>query len=133
MRIMLMVLMLSGCAAVAPLPERRSAPPQDRAARIAAECRLLEAAHAATRAEGLAAPPDILTGCPGHEHLRDTMPLRAQSAALRTANAARLPPAVAALGPQAARIYRRMITRGVPEPVAARVAQGPLLAAAAGG
>ncbi|WP_323042399.1 hypothetical protein [Gemmobacter sp.] len=130
MRAMLLVLGLAGCAAAVPAPQVAV---QGRAGRIAAECRLLEAAHAATRARMGTAPPDILVGCPGHEALRDAMALTAQSAALRVANAAVLPPEVAAAGPQGARLYRRMISRGVPEPVAADVARGPLLAAAVRG
>lgn len=128
MRISVLILGLAGCATAVSAPAPH---PQGRTARIAAECRLLEVAHAETLARGLDAPSDILVGCPGHETARDTMPLKAQSAALRRANAAVLPPDVVANGPQAARLYRRMISRGVPEAVAAAVSQGALLRDAA--
>ncbi|MDP2086661.1 MAG: hypothetical protein Q8K20_15810 [Gemmobacter sp.] len=131
MRAGLLVLMLAGCAVPVVVPGRVTVR-EDRAGQILAECKVLEAAHAATRARLGSAPPDILVGCPGHEGLRDGMSLAAQSAALRAANAAPLPPAVAASGVQGARIYRRMITRGVPETVAATVAQGPMWQAAVG-
>ncbi len=138
MRAWLLVVGLAGCAAPAV-----QAPVPDRAARIAAECRVLEAAQAAMVAQGMGALPDVVAGCPGHPQARDTMPLAAQTAALtmplaaqtaalRVANAAALPPAVQAAGPQGARAYRRMISRGVPEAVAAGVAQGPVWAAAMG-
>ena len=130
MRVMGLVLVLGGCAAAMPVPPSAPAP-SGREARVAAECRMLAQAHAETLRRGLAAPPDILVGCPGHEALRDAMPLAAQTAALRAANAAVLPPEVAASGVRGARIYRRMITRGVPEAVAGDVARGPLFAAAA--
>ena len=129
MRAGLLVLGLAGCAA--PAVQAPVAVP-DRGARIAAECRVLEAAQAAMVAQGMAALPDVVAGCPGHSGARDTMPLAAQTAALRVANAAALPPAVQAAGPEGARAYRRMISRGVPEAVAAGVAQGPVWAAALG-
>ena len=124
-----LVVVLAGCAAPA---VQAPVPVPDRAARIAVECRVLEAAQAAMVAQGMAALPDVVAGCPGHPMARDTMPLAAQSAALRVANAAALPPAVQAAGPEGARAYRRMISRGVPEAVAAGVAQGPVWAAAMG-
>ncbi|MFN3647533.1 MAG: hypothetical protein ACK4S2_13635 [Gemmobacter sp.] len=122
MRALGWVVVLAGCAAPVAVPPPGAG---NREGRLAAECRLLEAAHAATAARLGQAPPDILVGCPGHEGRRDAMPLAAQSAALRVANAAALPPVVAAAGPAAARAYRRMISRGVPEDVAAGLAQGP--------
>ena len=131
MRAMALVLILAGCAVPVVVPGR-VAVREDRAGQILAECKVLEAAHAATRAQAGTAPPDILVGCPGHEGLRDAMPLAAQSAALRAANAAVLLVAVARGGPQAGRVYRRMISRGVPEAVAAQVAQGQMWQAAVG-
>lgn len=111
----------------------RSVPEPSRQDRIAAECAVLEAAYQTALEQGNAAPPDIVVGCPGRETLRDTMPLRAQSEALRRANAAVLPAGIAAIGPRAEVIYRRMITRGVPESVAAGMAGGRLFRVAAGG
>jgi len=102
-----------------------------RDARIAAECRMLERAHSALIGARGTAPPDIVTGCPGHEGLRDAMPLAQQTRALRAANAAALPDEVRAGGRGAERIYRRMITRGVPEDLARDIARGPEFATAA--
>jgi hypothetical protein len=131
MRAMMAVLVLAGCAAAPAM--QAPVPVQDRAGRIAAECRVLEAAQAAMVAQGLAALPDVVAGCPAHPGARDTLPLAAQSAALRVANAAALPPAVLAAGLEGARAFRRMISRGVPEAVAVSVAQGPVWAAAMDG
>lgn len=128
--ILTVALGLAACGAP-PQPLDAPHPPMaDRASRIAAECKTLEAAYTLMQGRGQVAPPDILVGCPGHEALRDTMPLKAQSAALRQANAAVLPPAVQAAGPAGARAFRRMITRGVPVDIANEVSQGALFAAA---
>lgn len=134
MRLVLVLpVLLSACAgAVSPPVGQPLAPASaTRAERIAVECRLLEEAHRQITAQGGAAVPDILVGCPGREALRDAMPLKAQSAALRRANAALLPAAVQAQGPEGARIYRRMITRGVPESLARSLAETPLFAVVA--
>lgn len=98
------------------------------AARVSAECRLLERAQEETRARGLRAWPDVLVGCPGHEALRNAMSLAQMSAATRAANAAPLPAGVAR--GRSEMIYRRMITRGVPEPVARDLATSVDFAAA---
>lgn len=98
--------------------------------RIAAECRLLEVAQAETRARGLTTWPDVLAGCPGHPAARPAMSLAQMSAATRAANAAALPPAAGALGPRADLVFRRMITRGVPVPVAEGMTARPEFAAA---
>ena len=126
LRPLILVAALAACSA--PLPGTGPAPVAG--GRLAAECRLLEAAHDRLQATGRPAPPDILVGCPGHEGLRDAMPLAAQSAALRRANAATLPAAVAAAAPLGPRVYRRMISRGVPESLAADLARGPVWRAA---
>lgn len=121
--------MLAGCTAGTLSPPGGTAT----GGGLVAECRMLEAAQAATVARGQVALPDVLVGCPGHEALRETQTMRAQTAALRTANAAVLPSAVRAAGPRGELVYRRMITRGVPEPVAAGIAESGLFRAAAGG
>ena len=117
--ILAVFLALAGCAmppggAVAPGAGPVARPPAE--GRVAAECRLLERAQAETSARLLRVWPDVLVGCPGHEGLRDAMTLAQMSAATRAANAAQLPPGVAR--GRAEMVYRRMITRGVPEAVA---------------
>lgn len=109
---LVMALTLMACAA----PPAMTPIAGDAAGRLAAECRLLERAQAETRARGLRAWPDVLVGCLGHEALRDAMSLPQMSAATRAANAAPLPAGVAR--GRGEMVYRRMITRGVPEPVA---------------
>ena len=131
MRMLAVVVVLAGCAVPVVVPGRVEVR-TDRAGQILAECKMLEAAHARVRATTGAAPPDILVGCPGHEGLRDAMPLAAQTAALRAATAAQPPAPVQAAGPQGERVWRRMITRGVPVAVANEVAKGPMFRAAAG-
>lgn len=129
----LTALALGGCAAApGPVTAPVSAPVAgvSRSAAIAAECRMLEEAHALTLAQQGRAPGDILTGCPGHPGARDEMPLKAQTAALRRGSAAQIPPVVQALGVQGPRVYRRMITRGVPEAVAQQMAGRESFAAA---
>lgn len=91
---------------------------------------MLERAATEAAQRGMAAPPDILLGCPGHEALRATMSMAQMSAATRTANAAEVPALVQAMGARADMVYRRMITRGVPEAVARDMAQTPEFAAA---
>lgn len=125
----LATLAISGCAATTG-PVTAPVMAVSRSAAIAAECRMLEEAHALTLAAEGRAPADILTGCPGHENARDEMPLKAQSAALRRAGVAAIPPVVQALGVQGPRVYRRMITRGVPEAVAQQMAPRASFAAA---
>ena len=131
--LLLLPLLLSACGAVVVVPGAPvSKPAAGRAERVLAECLMLERAHQTLQERRQPAPADILVGCPGHEGKRDEMPLKAQSEALRRANAAELPPNVRAQGASAARIYRRMITRGVPESLAREMAEGQLFAAAAG-
>lgn|GEM_PF-1445823 len=127
------LLLLAGCGAQVAGPGAAVAPVSgvSRAQAIAAECRLLEEAHRRVASAQGRASADILTGCPGHETLRDEMPLKAQTAALRRANAAQIPPVVQGLGVEGPRIYRRMITRGVPEAVAQQLAASDLMAQAA--
>jgi hypothetical protein len=116
---LLPIALLSACSLA--LPERQPMP----ADRLAAECRLLE-----TAAERMQTPHDGLReGCPGVTD-RDMRPLAAQTASLRAANAAPLPPGVAA-GTRAETVFRRMITRGVPVDLATALAQGDSFAAAA--
>lgn len=79
--------------------------------RIAAECRLL--ARAETQ---FAAHDGLREGCPGVT-VRDARPLAQQVASLREATAAELPARVVA-GSHGEDAFRRMITRGVPVPVA---------------
>lgn len=130
MRALALALLLAACSvpAVAPRPPPAATP--DLPARVNAECRLLEAAQAETRARGLTAWPDVLAGCPDHPEARPAMSLRQMSDATRTANRAVLPPGARALGPRADLVFRRMITRGVPEPVAAAMTARPEFAAA---
>lgn len=127
MRLLLALPLLAACAAPAAVPPPAPAP----AARIAAECRLLEAASAETAARGLRAWPDVLVGCPGHEGLRDAMSLSQMTEATRAANAARLPDGARTFGPRADLVFRRMITRGVPLAVAEAMTARPEFAAAA--
>ncbi|RRH73478.1 hypothetical protein [Falsigemmobacter faecalis] len=126
-----MIVLLAGCGAQVAGPG--AAPPGavSRVQAVAAECRLLEEAQRRMVAASGRAPGDILTGCPGHESARDEMPLKAQTAALRRANAAQVPAVVRGLGLQGPRIYRRMITRGVPEGIAQQLAASDLMAEAA--
>jgi hypothetical protein len=119
-------LLLAACATPVAMPVPVPAP----ADRIAAECRMLEAAQTETAARGLRAWPDILVGCPGHEGTANAMTLAQASAATRAANAARPPEAVRAMGARADMVYRRMITRGVPVTVAEAMAATPEFAAA---
>jgi len=116
----LMVLMALAACATTP-------PPPDRAARMAAECRLLARAHAETAAGGLTAWPDILDGCPSHPDARSTMTMAQMSDATRAANALIPPPG---LSPRADQVLRRMITRGVPPQVALALLESPEFTAA---
>ncbi len=126
MRALAIPLLLAACATAAPAPPPGPGP---LAARIAAECRLLEAAQAETTARGLRAWPDVLTGCPGHAGAAPAMTMAQASDATRRANRATLPPAVAAAGARAETVYRRMITRGVPVEVAEAMTSSPEFAA----
>ena len=128
MRALALPLLLAACATAAPAPQPPA--PAPLAERIAAECRLLEAAQADTIARGLQAWPVVLTGCPGHEGAAPAMTMAQASDATRRANSATLPPAVATAGPRAETVYRRMITRGVPVEVAEAMALTPGFAAA---
>ena len=133
MRPLAFVLALGACGAPAALPPAapsavRAVP--DLAARIAAECALLEAAQAATAVTGRTPWPDVLAGCPGHARLRPVMTLPQMSAATRAANAAALPDSARGLGPRADLVFRRMITRGVPPDVARALVSHPAFAAA---
>ncbi|MCC5986718.1 MAG: hypothetical protein JJT95_03485 [Pararhodobacter sp.] len=102
----------------------------DPAARIAAECAMLERAQAETAARGLRDWPDVLVDCPGHEGLTPAMTMAQASEVTRLANAAALPETLREAGPRADIVYRRMITRGVPLPVAEFMATTPEFAAA---
>ena len=82
------------------------------AQRITAECALL--AEARRREPTL--HPGVAEGCPGVS-ARDMRPLAEQTASLRAANAAALPEGVA-VGSRGEAVFRRMITRGVPAPLA---------------
>lgn len=126
-----LAVMLAGCGAELAGPPGPSVSGVGRAEAVAAECRLLEEASRRMTLSGARAPADILTGCPGHETVRDEMALKAQTAALRRANAAQIPVEVRALGVHGPRVYRRMITRGVPEVIAQQLAGSDLMAAAA--
>ena len=118
-------LLLAACAAVVP-----SQPARAPADRVATECRLLERAAMEAVQSGMAAPADILSGCPGHEALRATMTMVEMSASTGAANAAVAPATVQAMGARADMVYRRMITRGVPEAIAREMVQTPEFAAA---
>ena len=126
MRALMLLPLLAACAVAAPTPAPAPAAPD----RIASECRLLEAATAETQARGLMAWPDVLEGCPDHPEARAAMSRAQMSAATRAANAATLPAAARALGPRADLVFRRMITRGVPEAVAEAMVNRPEFAAA---
>lgn len=115
-------LLLAACVTAAP----RSAPAPSE--RVAAECALLARAGAAMAAVGTSAHAGLREGCPG-ETAVDSRPLARQTASLRAAGAAALPPGVPA-GGRAEAVFRRMITRGVPVPVAVRLTADPLFAAA---
>lgn len=133
MRVLVLILALIGCGpgagpymamSGANLAASATNPDLSARGRIAAECQMLEAAQAETRARGLTAWPDVLAGCPGHP-ATGTMSLRQMSDATRAANAATLPAAARPLGPRADLIFRRMITRGVPVPVAQAMTATP--------
>ncbi|MCB1388726.1 MAG: hypothetical protein H6898_17230 [Rhodobacter sp.] len=96
--------------------------------RIAAECALLARAAEDMAATGAPADPGLREGCPG-ETARDARPLSRQTASLRAATGAALPPSVAA-GTRAEAVFRRMLTRGVPVSVALRLVDDPAFAAA---
>ena len=113
-------LFAAACAMHAPQPA-----PADR---IAAECALLAAAAARMATTGTPAHTGLSEGCPGIT-ARDTRPLAQQTASLRTANAAALPPRVAP-GGRAEDVFRRMITRGVPASIAADLATSDAFARA---
>ncbi|MCL4674582.1 MAG: hypothetical protein KJZ59_00765 [Pararhodobacter sp.] len=115
---LLPLVLVSACSLAQ--PERQATP----ADRLAAECRLLEAAAARMEAPHAG----LREGCPG-ETARDTRPLPAQTASLRAANAAPLPPGIDA-GTRAETVFRRMITRGVPVALAATLVQSDDFAAA---
>ena len=105
--------LLALLAACSLAPPSRAPAPQDR---IAAECALLAQAATQMAAAGQPAHDGLREGCPGVT-ARDTRPLAQQTASTRTAVAAPLPATVAA-GSRAEIVFRRMITRGVPVPVA---------------
>jgi hypothetical protein len=133
MRALVLPILLAACGGAvdpAPAPVPAPVPATTPLDRIATECRLLEAAQAETRARGLTAWPDVLAGCPGHP-ATSTVTLRQMSDATRAANAAALPAAARPLGPRADLIFRRMIARGVPQPVAEAMTVTPAFAAAA--
>lgn len=111
-----LLLTLAACAPALP-PVRPVALPA--AERIAAECALL--AEAARQMPG--PHPGLSEGCPGTE-ARDTRPLSEQLASLRAANAAPLPPGIAPAS-RAETVFRRLITRGVPAPLAASLTNTP--------
>ncbi|GAB4259090.1 MAG: hypothetical protein Kow0013_01500 [Pararhodobacter sp.] len=115
-------LLLLGAACTLTGPSTRAPSAEDR---IAAECALL--AEAALRM-GPLAHPGLREGCPG-EAARDTRPLAVQTASLRAANQAALPAGVAP-GSRGAAVFRRMITRGVPVPLAETLAATPAFAEA---
>jgi len=109
---LLFILFLAACAPLAPRP---AALPD----RLGAECRLLAAAAVDMARAGTPAHAGLTEGCPGAS-ARDERPLAEQMASLREATAAPLPPGVAART-TADTVFRRMITRGVPAPLAARL------------
>lgn len=133
MRVLLALPLILAACATAPITKApHQSEPMSRATRIAAECALLLHARERLIATARPAPQDIVVGCAGFEAAKDEMPLKAQSAALRAANAATLPPEVQRLAPQGEVVYRRMISRGVPESLAAELAPSALFRTAAG-
>lgn len=120
LRPLALVLLLSACAA---LPPGAETPAADRRT---AECALLSRASARM---GGQAPPGLTEGCPGTT-ARDTRPLAQQTASVRAANAAALPPGLVA-GTRAEAVFRRMITHGVPPELAAALTADPAFAQAA--
>jgi len=121
----LLPLVLAACVSAAPAVP----PPPTGPARIAAECALLAQAASMMAAAGSPAHDGLSEGCPGTE-ARDTRPLSRQTASLREAGQAALPPAVTP-GTRAEAVFRRMITRGVPVSLAIRLTEDPLFAEAA--
>ena len=107
---LILALILTACAQGVPPP-----PPD----RLDAECRLLASAAATMAQAGIAVHDGLREGCPGSS-VGDQRPLAEQMASLREATAAALPPGVAART-RADTVFRRMITRGVPAPLAARL------------
>lgn len=79
-------------------------------------------------AQGTPAHDGLREGCPG-ETRRDTRPLPQQTASLREAHGAALPPGAPATA-RADAVFRRMITRGVPVVLARELTLDPAFAAA---
>ncbi|MCB1395700.1 MAG: hypothetical protein KDJ98_06915 [Rhodobacteraceae bacterium] len=106
-------------------PEPPPPPPEPtEQERIVAECQLLDLAAERMTAHEIAVQEGLHEGCPGVT-ARDTRPLADQTAALRIASGAGLPPGVPA-GGRAEVVFRRMITRGVPVEIAYSLAQTPV-------
>lgn len=126
---LLPLLLLAACT-FGRTPEPPPPPPEPTAEeRVAAECRLYDIAAQEMTTLEIAVPAGLREGCPG-ETVRDTRPLAEQTAALRIASGAGLPPGVPA-GDRAEVVFRRMITRGVPVEIAYLLAQEPAFREAA--
>ncbi len=126
MRILLLApLFLAACVASTPQP----APEPSPAERLVAECALLTRAVDMMAAAGTPAAPGLREGCPDERGI-DSRPLIRQTASLREAQSAALPPGLQP-GTRAETVFRRMITRGVPVSLAIHLTSDPIFAEAA--
>ncbi len=87
-------------------------------ARIAAECAALGKAYSMSGKKN----SGIVEGCPGYENVRSSRSNFSEAGLFLSAAGAKLPAHVAKDG-DATRIYRRMISRGTPPAIAARVSK----------
>lgn len=127
MRLFLLLPLALG-ACVSSAPPQTAEPAVSPESRLVAECALLARAAEMMAAAGTPAQGALTEGCPG-DTSRDTRPLARQTASLREAGAAPLPPGVIA-GTRAEAVFRRMITRGVPPSLALHLTSDPLYAEA---
>ena len=104
---------------------------------VQAECAMLAKAYEQAKAQSAIDEPAIVEGCPGFERLRVNSDNFAEAGRFARAASASLPLDAAASGPVALRLYRRMISRGVPAIVAEDISRTATFAdavnAAAGG
>lgn len=102
----------------------------DQAGAIAAECKLLEAAHRSTAKAQGSAPTAILVGCPGHEGLVDDTTRKQDRQRFKAAMSTPVPEGAKAQGKMGKILFQRMIARGVPPEVAVSLAGGKAFTAA---